>query len=287
MLMHSWPISAPDNWLKAMDAKPVSTADLVAAGIERHEARWLLEEYGATESPELLSALSRRLAGEPLQYILGHWPFRGLDLDVDARVLIPRPETEELVSIALSELTRLKISMPKILDLGCGSGAIGLSLFLELANAGISSTVVCVDESVEALEVAKKNAEKHQIPDVAFIHSSWFDAVDPLWAGSFDLIVANPPYVGDVEFSTLDPILLHEPKSAIVSPDIDFVPGFADLDVIIRSAPKWLAVHGTLICEHSDIQRDPAMNTARMSGFNEIDDLDDLAGKPRVLVARR
>lgn len=269
-----------------MDAKSVTAADLVAAGIERHEAKWLLEEYGTNESPELTNAVTRRLAGEPLQYILGHWPFRNVDLLVDARALIPRPESEELVSRALGEVKRLQLSKVTMIDLGCGTGAIGFSLAQELGASGVEVKLVSVDLSSDALLLAQENCARLNLPNVEFVQSSWFKNVDPKYLESFDLITANPPYVGEVEFETLDPVLRHEPLMAIVSPTGQDVPGFKDLGEIISEAPKWLTPKGILICEHADIHREAVLNATRSAGFAYAEDYDDLAGKPRTLIGR-
>ncbi|MDE3064336.1 MAG: peptide chain release factor N(5)-glutamine methyltransferase, partial [Acidobacteriota bacterium] len=105
------------------DARTALADERVGAGLERREARWLVAEFVVGDPGEraaLDAAAARRLAGEPLQYVIGHWPFRGLDLDLDARVLIPRPETEELVGHALAALARAGSPAPLILDLGCG-----------------------------------------------------------------------------------------------------------------------------------------------------------------------
>jgi release factor glutamine methyltransferase len=112
-----------------MDANSYRVTELIDAGLNRREARWLVEEF-SPESPEAIEAMrtaaQRRLDGEPMQYVLGHWPFRSLDLNLDSRVLIPRPETEELVGLAFDELMRRRLPELVIVDLGCGSGAIGL-----------------------------------------------------------------------------------------------------------------------------------------------------------------
>ena len=105
-------------------------------------------------------------------------------------------------------------------------------------------------------------------------------------AGRIDLIVANPPYVGEDEFETLDPVLRHEPRGALVAGDARAVAGFADLETIITEAPGWLATHGVLICEHGSTQRDAVLEQARVAGFREADDLSDMAGLARFLVAR-
>ena len=266
-------------------------AELVDAGIDRREARWLVQEFvpGSERDAHdaLLAAAARRLNGEPLQYIIGHWPFRTLDLDVDERALIPRPETEELVDVALRELATGEVAAPLIVDLGTGSGAIGLSLVSELLTRGVAASLIAVDESSDALALARQNARKHHLDAVSFVHSSWFESLDESLRGRVDLIVANPPYVGEAEFADLDPVLHHEPHGALVAEDARGIQGFADVDVIIRDSLTWLAPHGALVCEHSDIHRHHVLELAQEVGFQRFEDLDDLAGQPRILVARR
>jgi release factor glutamine methyltransferase len=274
-----------------MDANPFLVSELINAGLNRREARWLVEEFMAGSDHEAIAALraaaERRLSGEPLQYVIGHWPFRTLDLDLDARVLIPRPETEELVGFALAELAIVNVAAPLIMDLGCGSGAIGLALLQELIDRGVHATLVAVDESSDAIAVAKQNAHKHQLLRVSFIESSWFTSIDQSLRGRVDIIVSNPPYVGAEEFATLDPVLGYEPMGALVSEDTDLAVGFSDLATIISGAREWLAPNGVLICEHGNMQRDVAVTAAQSAGFSTVVDLDDLAGHARILVARR
>ena len=278
------------NWPRVTDVSEL-VGELVDAGLPVREARWLVQEFRPGTDPDavvaLRSAARRRLAGEPLQYILGHWPFRTLDLDVDARVLIPRPETEELVEVALRELSAGGATAPLIVDLGCGSGAIGLSLLDELRSRGIVGSLVALDASLDALAVARRNAAKHELVTVTFVHSSWYDNLDATMAGHVDLIVANPPYVGAVEFEELDPVLRHEPRGAIVAPDTSDTVGFADLATVIAGAPAWLAARGVLVCEHANVHRAAALRAARDAGFTGAQDLDDMSGRPRILVARR
>ncbi len=266
-------------------------AELVASGVERREARWLVEEFvpggDPDAAPALRQAAARRLRGEPLQYIIGHWPFRTLDLDVDDRVLIPRPETEELVDVALRELAAIGAPAPIIVDLGTGSGALGLSLLAELSQRGVAATLLALDESLDALEVARRNAAKHRLHAASFIHSSWFRELDVSLRGRIDLIVANPPYVGAAEFATLDPVLRYEPYGALVADDARGVAGFADLETIISEAPGWLGASGALVCEHANIHRDAASQLALSAGFREVEDILDMAGMSRILVARR
>jgi release factor glutamine methyltransferase len=273
------------------DVNDEFVTELVAAGVERREARWLVEEFVPGGDPDAAVALRqaavRRLSGEPLQYIIGHWPFRTLDLDVDNRVLIPRPETEALVDVALKELAASGVDAPVIVDLGTGSGAIGLSLLAELAERGVAATLVALDESAEALDVARRNAVKHRLYSASFVLSSWFSALDISLRGRIDLVVANPPYVGEAEFATLDPVLRYEPHGALVAGDARGVAGFSDLETIISEAPPWLSAHGVLVCEHADVHGGAASELARSVGFREVDDLVDLAGLSRILVARR
>ncbi|HVA70320.1 MAG TPA: peptide chain release factor N(5)-glutamine methyltransferase [Acidimicrobiales bacterium] len=273
------------------DANAALVRELVDAGLNRREVRWLVEEFLGGGNVEAAGALrvaaKRRLDGEPLQYIIGHWPFRSLDLDLDGRVLIPRPETEELVTVALGELARRGLVAPIIVDLGCGSGAIGLSLLQELRERGLTASVVLVDASLDALAVARRNARKHSLEAVSFVHSTWFESLDPSLRGHVDLLVANPPYVSEREFAQLDAVLRYEPRGAIVAPDDGGVAGFGDLRIIIHEALAWLAPGGLLVCEHADTHRGAVLDAATAAGFGEALDLDDATGRPRVLVASR
>ena len=284
--MHYWLTSVRVNWLRVMDVKPRLVDQLVDAGLERREARWMVEEFG--DDPDALEAAQRRrLRGEPLQYLLGHWPFRTLDLDLDERVLIPRPETEELVDVALKELATSNLAAPLLLDVGCGSGAIGLSLLAELTERGVRASLVALDASPDALANARVNALKHGLHAVSFVHSDWFASLDPTLRSRFDLIVANPPYISEDEFTSLDPILGYEPRAALVAPDACGVGGFADVERIIREAFDWLGLTGLLVLEHGEAQGDAALCVATESGYRECHDVKDFAGHPRVLVARK
>ncbi|HEY1825485.1 MAG TPA: peptide chain release factor N(5)-glutamine methyltransferase [Acidimicrobiales bacterium] len=273
------------------DAKSTLIAELVSTGLEGREARWLVEEFvpegDCAANAALLVAAERRRRGEPLQYIIGHWPFRTLDLDVDDRALIPRPETEELVDVALRELARRAPLNPLVVDLGTGSGAIGLSLLCELDARGITANVIGLDESEDALALARQNARKHGALTASFLHSSWFGSLDSSLRGRVDLIVANPPYVDDAEFFNLDPVLHYEPRGALVAESAHGIGGFGDLEIVIGESIEWLVEDGVLVCEHGDVQREAVLGAARVAGYREIADLDDAAGRPRVLVARR
>jgi len=272
------------------DARPALVDELVASGVERREARWLVEEFvpgGEGARDALADAAKRRLAGEPLQYVVGHWPFRDLDLDLDARVLIPRPETEELVDVALAVLARAAASAPLILDLGCGSGAIGLALVSELDDRGVRATLVGVDRSRDALAVARSNAAKHHVTSASFVVSSWFSDLDASLRGRCDLVVANPPYVGADEISELDEVLAYEPRHALVARDARGVAGFADVEHVLSHVRDWLVPGGSVVLEHGYAQGSAALEVASGAGLVDATDVTDMSGRPRVLVARR
>ena len=225
--------------------------------------------------------VERRAAGEPLQYVLGAWGFRTLDLYVDNRVLIPRPETETVVEVALTELQRLGRAAPVAVDLGTGSGAIALSLAHEVP--GIE--VWAVDRSPDALAVARANLAGlgRAGGAVRLAEGSWFEAVPPMLRGRVDLIVSNPPYVAEGEVDDLPPdVARWEPRSALVAGPT----GLEQIAVIVDGAPRWLRRPGVLVVEIAPHQREAATGLALDAGFDPVDVRPDLAGRARVLVAR-
>lgn len=259
-------------------------------GLESREARWIIEEFVPANDPDFVNAAvvaaQRRLSGEPLQYVIGHWPFRSLDLDVDPRVLIPRPETEELVDHVLHELAQLDVSAPLVADLGTGSGALMLSIISELRDRGIPATGVAVDASTDALAVARRNALKHRIVSVSMVASSWWSDVDDSLRGRFDVVVSNPPYIGSAEMPALDASLQFEPMSALVAPDARGIHGLADIEHIIRTTVDWLAPEGVLLLEHGFAQGPAAREIAVESGYRAIRTEQDVAGHDRFLIAK-
>ncbi len=225
--------------------------------------------------------LARRVAGEPLQYVLGNWSFRKLDLFVDPRVLIPRPETETLVDRALAELDRQGVGghePARVADLGTGSGAIALSLAAERPR----TEVVATDISVDALEVARANLAGLGRPAtrVELREGSWFDALDPSWRGH--LVVANPPYVARDD-PLPDDVRRWEPPGALVAG----TSGTEALEVLVDGALDWLEPGGALVVELAPHQADQVAKRAGAAGWVEVDTHPDLAGRARVLVARR
>lgn len=358
------------------------TPQKAAASQNRHlnpetASRRILAEVSGYEASELLSSwhepaprnaatryeqmLQRLLAGEPLQYVLGSWSFRSLDLFLDNRVLIPRPETEVVVEVALKELAaRFKtlsnrsasrnqtipssqgnlpsslpadtpgqtsaISVagdapPRLLaaDLGCGSGAIGLSLAAECPNA----EVICTDISADALAVTRANLAGIGTAGmrVRLAQGSWYEALEKIPSpdkptalvrnpqaadlpkppkqspansnlaqnpqtstalkGALDLIVSNPPYIAAHE-QLPEIVAAHEPANALYAgPE-----GTEAIVALLSGAPHWLAPGGSIVCEIAPRQAAPATQAAQANGLTDIKILPDLTGKPRVLRAQ-
>lgn len=225
--------------------------------------------------------VTRRLAGEPLQYVLGRWGFRQLDLLVDRRVLIPRPETEQLVEAAVSMLDTLE--RPLVADLGTGSGAIALSLALELASAEVYAT----DASVDALEVARRNLESLPVEARARVHlleGSWFEALPQQVRGQLDMIVSNPPYIGIREWDDIDAqVKQWEPQSALFSGD----DGLTAIRTIFEGAGEWLNERGTLLIEVGSSQAGEAQRLAWDGGYFSVQVGRDLAGRQRWIMAKK
>ncbi len=228
--------------------------------------------------------IERRLVGEPLQYVLGVWGFRTLDLLVDRRVLIPRPETEEVAGWALDELDRLRLASTRsgpltAVDLGTGSGAIALSLVAERRDVDVWAT----DVSVEALDVASANLAGLGGPArrVTLAEGSWFDALPAELRGGVDLVVSNPPYVAADDDLPAE-VAEWEPPGALV-------PGPTGLEALlplVAEAPAWLARPGSLVVELAPGQAEAVAEAARSAGFAEALIEIDLRGRPRAVVAR-
>jgi release factor glutamine methyltransferase len=250
------------------------------ADLDPAELRWIRE---ACEPRNPLTEqrfhvmVERRRAGEPLQYVLGSWGFRTLDLRVDRRVLIPRPETEWVVEQALS---RLPADRPTtVVDLGTGSGAIALSIAVERPSA----TVVATDASPDALAVARANLAGAGRPArrVSLHQGSWWDAVPADLRGTIDLVVSNPPYVSPDD--DLPPEVADwEPVDALVPGPT----GLEALEVIVAGAPAWLRPGGWLVCEIGETQGAAVLRLASEAGFVRPEVLPDLTGRDRILIGR-
>lgn len=270
------------------------------------EARWLAEDVlgragaGADlvseEARVRLEALAcRRCAGEPLQYVLGRWPFRTLDLVVDRRALIPRPETEQLVGIALDELGALAdpSSGAVVVDLGTGSGAIGLALAAEAAGTYDHLQVWCGDESEDALTLAGENLgalarrDPRAAAAVTLSAGHWWLALPESLVGGVQLVVSNPPYVSEGEWADLDPgVRCFEPRSALVAgAGRDGTPGLAAIEAVLDGAARWLARPGAAVVELAASQAETAQAMAVEAGAAAARVEQDLVGRDRMLVA--
>jgi release factor glutamine methyltransferase len=267
---------------------------------DRREARWMIEEVSGeplgrsagrpSEKARLRleRMIERRAAGEPLQYVLGSWSFRKLDLMVDRRVLIPRPETEQVVEHALKEIDALGRSRPDgarltVVDLGTGSGAIALAVAQE--RHGVE--VWAVDRSPEALDVARANLAGlagFAATRVRVVQGDWWEGLPSELMGRVDIVVSNPPYISTTEMATLDQaVAAWEPRTALeAGPE-----GTEDVRRILAGAPTWLAPDGVAVVEIAPHQGDPTVAAALAAGFAEAELRPDLAGRPRALVARR
>ena len=289
----------PDGTLSWRELQAEAVARLRAAGSAAPEsdARRIVEDASGVEGTDLALVLSdpasargvarfddmvrRRADGEPLQYVLGRWGFRHLDLMVDRRVLIPRPETESVVEVALRELDLLggRERATTVVDLGTGSGAIALAVATERVRTAVWAT----DASDDALAVARANLAGigRAGARVRMAAGHWFSALPPELRGRVDLVVSNPPYVPDDAVLPPD-VADWEPAGALRSgPD-----GTDDLVRLIDGAPDWLDAHGTLVLELSPEQAEPMAALARES-FAEVLLEPDLAGRVRAVVARR
>jgi release factor glutamine methyltransferase len=239
---------------------------------------WLIAHAGDVLAPEHASAyaslVARREAGEPVAYMTGRRGFWSLDLDVTPATLIPRAETELLVELALQRLPVDRARM--VLDLGTGSGAIALAIARERPLA----QVVATDASGDALAVARRNAQRHQLRNVDFAQGDWFA---PLGERRFDVIVSNPPYIECDDPHLRQGDLRFEPMRALASG----ADGLNDIRRIVRAAPAHLAPGGWLMFEHGWKQGDASRALLREAEFAEVSTQRDIELRDRVSVGRR
>jgi len=234
---------------------------------------WLLthpeQSLAADQHSRYMALLERRLGGEPIAYLLGEREFYGLTFKVSPTTLIPRPETELLVELALQRIPQQ--GAWRVLDLGTGSGAIALSI----AHARPNAEVVAVDASAAALEVAQFNTHRLALGNVRMVRSDWFSA---LHGEHFDIIVSNPPYIaaGDAHLALGD--VRFEPRTALASG----TDGLEDIRRITAHAKAHLNVDGWLLFEHGYDQAAPVRALLQQAGFEGIFSARDLSGIERV-----
>lgn len=252
-------------------------AKLLLGHVMRRSRAWIAahgdEAMTALEAGAFDALARRRRDGEPVAYLVGRREFYGLDLEISSDVLIPRPETELLVDLALDRIGAG--ARAEVLDLGCGSGAVALAIASERSNAAILG----VDVSVAALALARRNASRLNLGNASFIESDWFSAVPKK---RYDAIVANPPYVaaGDPHLSDGD--LRFEPPAALAAGS----DGLDAIRAIIAGAAAYLAPRAWLLIEHGHDQAEAAQALLRDARFGDVQSRRDLAGIPRIAMGR-
>jgi len=256
-------------------ALPRREAEILLCGALGCEAAYLIahleDGVDLTRARAAEALFARRRAGEPIAYITGGREFYGLWLRVTPDVLVPRPETEHLVDLALERLP--SASSARVLELGTGSGAISVALASHRPQLRITAT----DVSEPALEVARHNAREHAVR-IDFVKSDWFESVDE---GPFDLVVSNPPYVADGDRYLEQGDLRFEPRVALVSGE----DGMRCLSSIAAEARRRLVPGGALVLEHGFEQGGRCVALLRELGYVEVADHHDLADLPRVCTA--
>lgn len=258
--------------LAEISATPRLDAEvLLAAALDRPRSylfAWPERRLEPEQAAHFTAWLERRLMGEPVAYILGRREFWSLELEVNPDTLIPRPETELLVELALERLPADRVIA--LADLGAGSGAIALALAVERPQARIVAT----DRSPAALIVARRNAQRLGIRNVGFRQGDW---CEPLVGERFDLIASNPPYVAAADPHRRRGELRFEPLAALAAG----VDGLDALRVIIAQAPDYLKSNGWLLLEHGYDQGEAVATLLRQRGFVTVSDHRDAAGISR------
>lgn len=246
-----------------------------ALGLKRMQLYLQFERPLAEAELEKIRPLVKRRGNrEPLQYIMGETEFSGLKIKVDRRALIPRPETEYLIELIQDRMPESPLS---ILDLGTGSGAIALAL----ATKYPAAMVTAVDQSAEALSLARENAEALGLSGrITFIKSDWFSALEV--TAAYQLIIANPPYLSEAEVRAAQPeVREHEPATALVAGS----DGLADLERIIKGAHAHLPSGGMLACETGIAQHAGLLALGAEAGYARMESLCDLTNRERYWLA--
>ena len=259
---------------------PVDAQVLLGYVLGRNRA-WLAahgdDVIPRTQADAFFALARRRREGEPVAYLTGLREFWGLPLAVSAAVLIPRPETEAVVEIALARLPADRDT--RVLDLGTGSGAIALAIAHDRPRAHVLAT----DVSAAALGVARDNGQRLALANVEYLTSDWYASVPATWRGAaFDVIASNPPYIAAGDPHLRDGDLRHEPAGAL-SPGGD---GLASFRRIVAGARERLVPGGTLVVEHGFDQADAVRALFAAAGFTDVISQRDLAGIPRVVAGR-
>ena len=238
-----------------------------------HLAAWPEKNLSPEQTKQFDQLITERKSGTPVAYLTGQREFWSLELNVSPATLIPRPETETLIEFVLEQFNQQKNC--HVVDLGTGSGAIALAIAHEYPDWKITAT----DISQDALNVAQKNADKHQIKNIEFRISHWFDALKDQ---SFDVIVSNPPYVAESDPHLSEGDVRFEPAISLISGK----QGMDDIEAITTEAARYLKNNGWLILEHGYDQKKQVLDCFKTSGFKTIVQKSDLLNQPRMTAGR-
>ena len=214
---------------------------------------------------QIMKCVSDRMSHKPLAYIFKEWKFYDMKFHINSNVLIPRQDTELLVDLIIEKYDKQK--KIDILDLGAGSGAIGIVLGNKFKNANI----LLSDISLNAIDIAKKNILRHKLRNISVIQSDWFTKIPKK---KFEVIVSNPPYIDKSDEHLKDKALIYEPQEALISKQ----EGYADIIEIIKISPKFLKPNGTLYIEHGYNQHKKVHQLFLDNNFIKIEKNEDLNG---------
>lgn len=234
---------------------------------------WPERELRTSQRQQFLQLLARRIAGEPVAYLLGHKEFWSLILEVTADTLVPRPETELLVELILEKLPADPVQ--RVVDLGTGSGAIALAIASERPHW----EVWAVDRMPKTLAIAERNAQRLGINNVIFQLGNWCSDLPKQY---FHAVVSNPPYIAENDHCLSQVALRFEPVTALVSGQ----DGFRDLQIIIQQAPACLLSGGYLLLEHGYDQKKSLVDFLLAAGYVEVVDYQDIAICDRAITAK-
>lgn len=270
------------EWLKVASQRlsgsesPKRDAEILLGFVTNKSRTFLMAfnetELSADEEEALTSCLGRRQAGEPIAYITGSKEFWSLRFNVSNATLIPRPDTEKLVELALDYLPKVPC---EILDLGTGTGAISIAMATERPDCLFTA----VDNSLDALKLAQDNANRIGVNNLYFLQSNWYKAVKNR---KFAMIVSNPPYIDPTDVHLASGDVRFEPRSALVADD----DGLAEIKIIVPGAIKHLNQYGWLLVEHGWKQGEAVRTIFKQNGFQLVETFTDYSGNDRVTLGR-
>jgi len=268
-----WALQALTDKSKAFQSdSPRLDAEILLAHALNKSRTYLLtwpeKNIEINRSDTFKTLVEKRCEGQPIAYLTGEWEFWSLPLKVNTGTLIPRPETELLVELALKKCSAKNANLT---DLGTGSGAIALAL----ASERSSWSVLATDASAQALEVARANAETLGLGNIEFLLSNWFSDLPDK---QFDLIISNPPYIDELDPALETSVINWEPRQALISS----LNGMADLEIIIDQAKPFLKAGAWLLVEHGYNQGEEVAQLFQRGGYKQINTEQDLNGHDRV-----